>query len=374
VLHLLRWPLAVFLAVGLMTNFARADVRIESTRASVSPDGSHKVVVDHVMPVMEGEADRYSGKMVVRVVDADGTTTLRRPVETSQISVIQTPKWLSPQVAACYYNIKKNAAGTLFVDLSVGGVLQVECVAPARKRAATGKIEALLTNLEVIAYGAQSERVSNVTRNGASVFPLVLKPLPVMDNAPLPLEAFQEVVDALKAWHDFLKAKNVTTWQREVASESFSPDEKHLAVLGCVEGKPVLFIAPLGAASANEGLAKTKMIKLDESIEVNCARDLRTPSSDEATEEDPPSSEGEFGGYRFTTAWKDSQSVEVIKETFETEDQALQKVPYLEVNLAGEMKKLPRAAVPNPANAGSETEPKAKTPASNQSVAPADSY
>ncbi len=372
-LHLSRWPLALFLVVGLMANFAQADVRIESTRASVSPDGSHKVVVDHVMPVTEGEADRYSGKMVVRVVDADGTTTLRRPVETSQISVIQTPKWLSPQVAACYYNIKKNAAGTLFVDLSVGGVLQVECVAPARKRASTGKVEALLTNLEVISYGTQSERVSNVTRDGASVFPLMLKPLPVMDNAPLPLEAFQEVVDALKAWHEFLKANKVATWQREVASESFSPDEKHLAVLGCVGGKPVLFIVPLGTASASEGLAKTKMIKLDASIEVNCARDLRATSSEDATEDDPPSSEGEFGGYRFTTAWKDSQSVGVVKETFETEDQALQKETYLEVNLEGEIKTLPHAVVPNPVNAGSETNKMSATPAAKQSVAPADS-
>ena len=359
--------MAVILAVVWIANFAHADVRIESTRASVSPDGAHKVVVDHVMPVMDGEADRYSGKMVVRVTDADGTTTLRRPVETSQVSVIQTPKWLSPQVAACYYNIKKNAAGTLFVDLSVGGVLQVECVAPTRKRAATGKIEAVLTNLEVVAYGAQSERVSNVTRNGASVFPLVLKPLPVMDNAPLPLEAFQEVVDALKAWHKFLKANQVTNWQREVASESFSPDEKHLAVLGCVGGKPVLFIAPLGAASASEGLAKTKMVLLDDSIEVNCARDLRA-STEEETEDDPPMSEGEFGGYRFTTAWKDAQSVEVIRETFETEDQGLQKEAYLEVNLQGEMKKLPRAAIHPPATAGSEVN---KKPSAKQPVDPA---
>ena len=370
-LHLSRWPLAVILAVGLMANFARADVRIESTRASVSPDGNYRLVVDHVMPIMDGEADRYSGKMVVRVTDAEGTSTLRRPVETSQVSVIQTPKWLSSQVAACYYNIKKNASGTLFVDLSVGGVLQVECVAPTRKRAATGKIEALLTNLEVIAYGSVSERVSNVTRNGASVFPLLLKPLPVMDNAPLPLEVFQEVVDALKAWHMFLKANNVTNWQREVASESFSPDEKHLAVLGCVGDKPVLFIAPLGAASASEGLKNTKMVKLDASIEVNCARDIRAASSEDTPEDDPPSSEGEFGGYRFTTVWKDSQSVEVIRETFETEDQGVQKEAYLEVNLQGEIKKLPRAAIQTPANAGSEAD---KKPAAKQPVDPANQY
>lgn len=344
-----RVTLTAMLLAGLLPLCATAEVRVGSTRAATSPDKSRQVMVDHLMPVVDGELDRFSGKMLVRVLDADGTTTLRRQVETSQVSVIQTPRWLSGRVAAFFYNIKKNANGTVFLDADSGEAVQVESVATSRRRAATGKTETELTSLEVVVYGRRSERVSNVTRAGRAVFPLVLKPFPQADNAPLPLPVYEDVRAALAAWKAFESRLGLDRFLVEVASESFSPDEKFAAVLACADGKPVLFVVPLGGASADDTLQATVMVPLGAEVVLNCVTDARDANGErKVDDEEPPMEEGEFGGYRFSTAWKDAGTIQVVRETFETEDQPLQKEPLLEVTVAGQSRELPRTnAVPD---------------------------
>ena len=338
-----RVPLIVAMLAGLLPVCGHAEVRVGSTRAATSPDKGRQVVVDHLMPVVDGELDRFSGKMLVRVLDADGTTTLRRQVETSQVSVIQTPRWLNGSVAAFFYNIKKNANGTVFLEADSGEAVQVESVATSRRRGVTGRTETELTSLEVVFYGRRVERVSNVTRAGASVFPLVLKPFPPAENAPLPLSVYEDVRAAMTAWAAFEKTHGLDRFQVEVASESFSPDDKYAAGLACADGKPVLFVVPLGGASAADTLQATVMVPLGAEVVLNCATDARDANGErEEDDEAPPMEEGEFGGFRFSTAWKDAQTIQVVRETFETEDQPLQKEPFFEVTVAGQKRELPR--------------------------------
>ncbi len=339
---------------------APGDTRVGSTRPVRSPDGTRMVVVDHVMPVVDGEADRFSGRMVVRVTDAEGTTTRRRQVETSQISVIQSPRWLDDALVAYFYNIKKNANGIVYFDSRTGAAVQVEFVTTARRMAATNKVETAVTSIEVTEYATGPQRIATFVRDGAGVFPLFIRTLPPFENAPYPRPVYDDLRAALAARKDFLAARKIREMDPEVASESFSPDGKYLAALACNDGKPALVVVPLHADSARVALQATVVAPLDEEVTLNCNADAPAAPEGEktadATSVPAPgqTQSGEFGGYRFTTEWKDAATILIVKETFETEEQPMQREPYFAVTAAGQATRLERKPAPRT--------PAAKTP------------
>src|SRR5687768_2419366 len=72
----------------------RTTSQVESSRAVTSEDGKRTVVVDRLTPVVDGEAERFSGRMLVRVSATDGSAPRQRYIEASQVRVIQPPVWL----------------------------------------------------------------------------------------------------------------------------------------------------------------------------------------------------------------------------------------------------------------------------------------
>lgn len=333
---------------------------VESTRPVPSPDGSRMFVVDHISRIINGEPERYSGRMLVRVTDSQGTVTRQRRIEASQVRLINPPLWLDERWAAFTYNVSKNANGVVYFNADSGEAVQVEFVAFARRLAATDTVERELTSFEATLYAGRVLRVSNITRRGRSVFPLLLRPLPPYEINPFPLVFAEQVRAALYAYQEFLEKNKVSELRLEEATESFNTEETHMAVLACVNDKPSLILATLQAENAADALSKVKLLELDSSLELNCLRD--TPDGREqanglesgAGETSDTETLGHFGEYRYRTQWRDSQTVLVQKEIFETEDQEPRQEALYELTLGGELRKV---EVPTTATVPQTSEP-----------------
>jgi hypothetical protein len=275
--------------------------------------------------------------------------------------VIQSPRWLDDALVAYFYNIKKNANGIVYFDSRTGGAVQVEFVTTARRMAATNTVETAVTSIEVTEYATGPTRIATFVRDGAGVFPVFIKKLPPFENAPYPRPVYDDLRAALAAQKAFQSARKIRELDPEVASESFSPDGKYMAALSCNDGKPALVIVPLQAASAREALEATVVAPLDEEVTLNCNADAPAAPEGEKTADATPvpapgqAQSGEFGGYRFTTEWKDAATIVIVKETFETEEQPLQREPYFEVTAAGQATRLERKPAPKATEA---TEPR----------------
>ncbi len=328
---------------------------VESTRPVPSPDGSRMFVVDHISRIINGEPERYSGRMLVRVTDSQGTVTRQRRIEASQVRLINPPLWLDEHWAAFTYNVSKNANGVVYFNADSGEAVQVEFVAFTRRLAATDTVERELTSFDATLYAGRVLRVSNITRRGRSVFPLLLRPLPPYEINPFPLVFAEQVRAALYAYQEFLEKNKVSDLRLEEATESFNAEETHMAVLACVNDKPSLILATLQAENAADALSKVKVLELDSSLELTCLRD--TPDGGEqsngldssAGETSDTEPLGHFGEYRYRTQWRDSQTVLVQKEIFETEDQEPRQETLYEITLGGELRKVDvptTAAVP----------------------------
>lgn len=345
--------------------FSQTRTSVESTRPAPSPDGSQVAVVDHIARIVDGEAERYSGKMAIRITDTQGTVTRQRRVDATQARIVNTPQWLDDQWCAYTYNISKNANGVVYLDTRSGKALQVEFVAVSRRMGATDTVETELTSLEATDYGESITKVSNITRTGRSVFPLLLRQLPPFDGNPFPIVFAEQVQMALDAYRAFLANRGIRTLRIEQASESFNAKETHLAALACTDGLPAVLIIPLQAENPAAAMAATKISLLDDDVQLSCQVEYPAETDTDAESLSPPQVKpvelGQFGEFRFRTAWKDDTSVVVEKEIFETEEEESRKEPFFSVSLEGKLEKLAR---PEP------TPPAAATPAPETATEP----
>ena len=96
---------------------AGQDVQIESSQAVKSPDGLYTVIVDRLMPVVDGSPERYSGRMVVRISAGDTSAPVRqRFIEATQVRFLDQPIWLeNSKWCAFVYNVAKNAFGLVYM-------------------------------------------------------------------------------------------------------------------------------------------------------------------------------------------------------------------------------------------------------------------
>lgn len=358
--HALPAVLAIACA-GL--GFAASDVKVESSRAVSSPDGSRSVVVDHLIPIVDGEAERYSGRMLVRVADEGGTATKQRFMETSQIRLISPGRWMDDQWFTFTYDISKNSRGVVAFNANSGRAVQVESVRTTRKMGATGKVETELTDLEIADYGDTITRVRNVTRNLKSVFPLYLTDLTYLVGKPIAREHVTEIENALRALAEFKEKNSAEDLLLEEASESFNPSDTHMAVLACKAAKPQLLIVPTNAPSADDALAGAKLSELGDDVKLTClfepvegfesedetAPDETTPQAPDTVGQDEsnPAPSEQFGGMRFATSWKNEGTVLIEMESFETEDEAAKREALFSATLDGTVTRL--KTVPKPA-------------------------
>ncbi len=291
------------------TLWAQTDNKVESSRAVESADGQKTVVVDRFTPMVNGEPERFSGRMLVRVTSKDGSPTRQRYIEASQVRVIQPPVWVDEnRVCAFVYNVAKNSNGIVYFEPETNRALQVEFVMPARQMAASGKVEQELTSLEVTEFSADGVlKTRNVPWQGGSAFPLVMPPLPSFDGRPYDVAFLKQLNGALSAYKDFLKRNNIKSLEPEQASESFSEDESWLGLLACAGADSYLLGIPLAPGTAESVMTKTRAAKTA-NLSLSCEQHVAADTSD-ATMSDS----------RFLTAWRDSATLQVMKETYGTE-------------------------------------------------------
>lgn len=321
---------------------ARAQELLESTRPVLSPDARHSVTVEWAVPVATGDGVDFSGRMQVRVRDVGGTATRQRLIEAPQVRSVQTPQWLDNRWAAFTYNIQKNFNGMVFLDAASGSALQLEMIAPVRRMGGTGRMEAELTSLDVIEHDTTgSVLYRNITRGRSSVFPLVLSALPPFEGRPFSRAFLQELRGAVAAYRNWLDRQGAEDLHLEAGTETFSPDENHVAMLTCVRhvSQPetsgpatALLITPLKARGADEALASTRLVPLDSSVQLACASGSYDP--DTVTLADY---------IRYTTRWTDARTVAVEREVNDEEQEEIITEPVFLVSLDGETTRLPAA-------------------------------
>ncbi|MGC8740644.1 MAG: hypothetical protein ACP5UB_04220 [Candidatus Sumerlaeaceae bacterium] len=339
----------LLLAAGTAAHL-HAQVRTvtDSTRPVASPDGKRTIVVDRIFRVVDGELERYPSRMLVRITEVGSTVTRQRLIDASQVRLLNPPRWLDDRWAAFTYNISKNANGVVYVDSASADALQLEFVALRRRMAGSDTIEVELTSFEVTDYGQRITRIPNVTRRNRSVFPLFLRPLPPYDTTPFPGVYAEQVRKAVKAYHDFLEKNKIRSLRLEEASESFSPEDKMLAVLSCVDGKPAALLCPLEAESPAAALERVHIFPLDPNISLTCLSDAGaaqadTPTSSTISEDSEVL--GHFGEYRFRTSWKDEATALVEQEFFESEEQEPHREPLYALHLDGRIEKIAQAKI-----------------------------
>lgn len=305
------------------TLWAQTDTKVESGRAVASADGQKTVVIDRFTPMVNGEPERFSGRMLVRVTSADGSPTRQRYIEASQVRVIQPPVWIDGnRVCAFVYNVAKNSNGIVYFEPETNRALQVEFVMPARQMAASGKVEQELTSLEVSEFTSQGVlKTRNVPWKGGSAFPLVLPPLPSFDGRPYDTAFLKQLNDALAAYKGFLKRNNITSLEPEQASESFSEDELWLGLLACSGGDSYLLGIPLAPGAAENVLSKTRAIKTA-GLSLACSQQVAGDGGEAAMTDS-----------RFLTAWKNGTTLQAMKETYgaESDEPVLSPVFALDV-------------------------------------------
>ncbi len=317
-----RVATAVLLMAGSVA-FAQTDSKVESSRAAVSPDGKRTVVIDRFTPVVDGEAERFSGRMLVRVTSNDGSPAKQRYIEASQVRVIQPPVWIDgSRVCAFVYNVAKNSNGIVYFEPETNRALQVEFVMPARQMAASGQVEQELTSLEVSEFTAQGTlKITNVPWKGGSAFPLVLPPLPAFDGTPYGKEFLAQLDGALAAYKNFARQNSVESLEPEQASESFNSNESWLGLLACGGADSFLLGIPLRPGTAADTLAAAKLVKVP-GLTLSCKHQTAGEGHAEMVEEG-----------RFLTEWKSDTSLQVTRETYDVQTDAPILTPVLTLNV-----------------------------------------
>jgi hypothetical protein len=328
----------VLWAVGPAILSGAQDVQVESSRAVPSPDNKFTVTVDRLMPVIDGTPDKYSGKMVVRVSSGESTVPIRqRFIEATQVRFLDQPIWLEKSPwCAFVYNVAKNASGLVYMNAETGRAIQIELVALTRRMGATQSIEQEITSLEVSDHLTKITRTHNIPKDGASLFPLVLKKLPLFEGKPFNQPELEEVIAALDAFQQFLAKLAVESLDLEQASETISPDGKHLAVLACAGGKQFLIVVPVGLGSPAATFQKVVTVELDKSLQLSCG--LAASVNGET-----PEVESMGGDFRYATAWNGSNIV-VEREVFGAEDDEPKRERVYVISAQGEILKFNKPA------------------------------
>jgi hypothetical protein len=312
--------LTVTLAAGAGAGFARSDMKVESTREIPSPAGDRSVVVDRLSPVENGAPERFSGRMIIRVKSA-GKPPRQRYVEASQVRVIQPPVWLDgDRLCAYVYNIAKNSNGTVYYEPDSNAAYQVEFVQTSRRMGATGQVEQELTSFDVVELTSKTTTIHNVPHGGASVFPLVLAKIPAFDGAPYGLDFYGRLKASVQAYEDFLAKRDLEPFEPEQASESFSSDNKWASLLACSGKNAYVCVVPLDAPGAAEALKKAIVLPLP-GVDLGCSGRAETEHS-----------ESESNAH-YSTAWTGAKTVQVLRETFGSEDESSQKSAVFTINV-----------------------------------------
>jgi hypothetical protein len=360
-----------FLASALVvavTGFGAAaqDVQVESLPPVKSPDGKHAVIVDRLLPVVDGQAERYSGRMVLRISSGDSTAPVKqRFLEATQVRFLDNPMWLeSSPWCAFVYNVAKNASGIVYMNAESGRAIQIELVAPTRRMGATQELEQEMTSLEVSDHGANVLRTHNIPLKGGSAFPLVLKKLPAFKGKPFGLATLTEVIAALEAYHQFLANLGTQSLELEQASEAFSADGKRLAVLACADTQQYLVIAPTAAESPTSAFQAVKTVKLDASLKLSCK-----VSSEQIGNESEAEASSTGGDFRFVTSWKDNGSVQIEREVFGAEDDEPKRELIYSVSSEGEILKFVKPTQLPSAAASASDGAEASVPAAEKAAA-----
>lgn len=300
---------------------AHAQSRAGSSRVP-SPDGSLSVIVDRVQEQETEDSEEFSGNLLVRILDAEGSIRYQRRVEASQVRLMQPVVWLDDTVCAFSYNIAKNSNGIVYVDATDGTALQLEMVATSRRMAASGRVETELTSLEVAHYAGETKRLNNITRADRSVFPIIAL-IPPYTNEPYGKDFYSRLRDAVAAYDNFLQTRGISRLEIEQASESFSPSQTHLAFLACVDDGASAMIVPLKPDAASTVMKQVQVALLGPEILLGC-RESAEEMPDETTTESMQTMD-----YRYSTAWKNDNLLLVEKETFlEDEENSVKSVVY----------------------------------------------
>lgn len=345
------WKPLFFACLVLAAPAGRAaeNVKVESSKPVASPDGRRSVVVDRLFPVVDGEAENFSGRMVVRVSDSASTTPPRqRFLEASQVRLLQPAQWMDDTWAAFVYNIAKSANGIVYMNAESGRALQLEVVAPPRRMGASNTVEQEITSFDVTDHGTSISRFHNIPFGGGTAFPLYLKQIPGLDGKPYPLDFLKQVDAAIQAYDAFANRLGVPFVEPEQASESFSPDAKKLALLICTGPRAALLLLNLDAANAEAALQKAIVVPLGESVQLSCRFQHR--------DGEEPAEEQQSAASRYTTAWQPDGSVAVEREIFSTEDDSSRREVEYVVSPDGKLKEMPKAAPPEPTPSPAATE------------------
>lgn len=304
-----RWLTAAMIMSAGTVLFAKSDTAVESTRAVESPDGKKTVVVDQFTPTVDGQVDRFSGRMLLRVTSKDGTPARQRYIEASQVRVIQPPVWLDgSRLCAFVYNVAKNSSGIVYFEPETNRAVQVEFVRPARPMAASGKTEFELMSLEITEFvGTETLRTHNVPWKGGSAFPLVIDALPEYQGQPFSIEFYNKVNAALASYRAFLKKNNLKQLEPEQASEAFSPDEKWLGMLACDADSAWVIGVPLGASNTEQALAQTRLTAVP-GVSLSCNQHTAADSTEPSAHDN-----------RYLTEWKSGKLLQVIRESYGAE-------------------------------------------------------
>lgn len=323
ILHAVTRATAAVILLAGPSVWAQSDTTVESSRAVASPDGSKTAVVDRFTPVVDGEEERFSGRMLIRVSSADGSGARQRYIEASQVRVIQPPVWIdNSRVCAFVYNVAKNSNGIVYFVPEANRALQVEFVMPTRQMAASGQLEQELTSLEVTEFSGQDTvMIRNVPWKGGSAFPLVLSELPAFDGRPYGMDFLNRLNNALAAYKDFLQQNSLPSLEPEQASESFNNSESWVGMLACGGTDFYVVSVPLLQEAPSEVLSKAKIQQVP-GILLGCSQQAAGEGFDPVQEEG-----------RYLTAWQDDTTLQVIKETYDLETDAPKVTPVMSLNV-----------------------------------------
>lgn len=319
----MRFSGAFVVAIALGSAVAQTDTRVESSRPVTSADGSKTVVVDRLTPIVDGEPERFSGRMLIRVTSGDGQPARQRYIEASQVRVVQPPVWLDgSRVCAFVYNVAKNSNGIVYYEPATNRALQVEFVMPARKMAASGKVEQELTSLEVTEFDKETLKIRNVPWKGGSAFPLVLNGLPAFSGSPYDAAFLGKLNASIRAYKQWLASNNLQSMEPEQASEAFSDDNKWLGMLACGrEGESYLVGVPLVSGEPETVLNSVKVAKVT-GVELSCAQHAA------GEDEEQPVSD-----HRFLTDWTTPTALQVIRESYDAESDEARATPMMSLDV-----------------------------------------
>lgn len=331
-----RYLLSLLALLFCASAAAEDNVQTVSSRPAASPSGRYTAVVDRLLKVVDNEPDQFSGAMLLRISDNSTSSVLHQQyLEGTQVRTLEPPTWIDDQWCAYTYNVAKSANGIVYMNADAGDGYQVELVAPPRRMAASNTVEQEVTSLDVTVLGTTgSAHLHNVPWKGGSAFPLRLSPLPRFEKKPFGKPFIEELTRAVVDYQKLCTHNGITGLDVEQASESFSPDEKWLALLACADGTPMLALIPL-----EKDPSTARLLRLDADMKLNCL--VPAPQADSAAQA-PAADPTAYS--RYTTAWKDDNHAQVEREVFSTEnDTSHREVDYV-ADLGGSLKKLERPA------------------------------